>query len=403
VRPRARLRLLSACIVLVTLSIACAVAYAVLRGELRGQVDDQLREQAELVQRLPAPPLLDAPLRLRIPELPARVGAGAGYVQLLAPDGRVVRADRAADLVVPVTGADLAVAAGEPPALRDQRVDGVPLRTATVALPGDARVQLSRSLASVETTLGSLRWVLAALVAAGTGLAVLAGDRLGRRYGLTLAALEDAQRAQRQLVADASHELRTPVTSLRTNAELLRDHAGSLDDGARAAITADVVAQAEELGLLVGDVIELARGDAAEPERHEVALDALAAEAVARARRHAPHVRFSLEAEPVVVDAAPERLARAVNNLLDNAAQHSPAGGEVEVRVAGRELTVRDHGDGIPPEALPHVFDRFFRATTARPGSGLGLAIVKQVADQHGWEVALEPAPGGGTLARLRC
>jgi two-component system sensor histidine kinase MprB len=88
---------------------------------------------------------------------------------------------------------------------------------------------------------------------------------------------------------------------------------------------------------------------------------------------------------------------------LDNAAKHSPDGGAVEIVLGGGVLTVRDHGPGIDPADLPHVFDRFHRGANARgrPGSGLGLAIVRQVAEAHGGTVALERAPGGGTLARL--
>jgi len=93
-----------------------------------------------------------------------------------------------------------------------------------------------------------------------------------------------------------------------------------------------------------------------------------------------------------------------VTNLLDNAGKWSPAGGTVEVSVTDGEVNVRDHGPGVAPEDAPHVFDRFWRASSARgmPGSGLGLSIVKDVAEKHGGTVTLEPAPGGGAHFRLR-
>ena len=224
--------------------------------------------------------------------------------------------------------------------------------------------------------------------------------RLAAGFNRMLDRLQAAQAAQRRLVADASHELRTPVTSLRTNAELLRDV--DLDDADRRAIAGDVVEQAEELTRLVGDVIELARDEAREPAPEAVRLDELAAEALERARRHAPGLTWALEAEPVVVDGAPERLARAVNNLLDNAAStRRRARGS---RCARRgELTCATTARASRRRTSRTSSSASTAARPARaPGSGLGLAIVKQVADAHGAEVALEPAPGGGTLARLR-
>jgi two-component system sensor histidine kinase MprB len=218
-----------------------------------------------------------------------------------------------------------------------------------------------------------------------------------------LEALDDSQRAQRQLVADASHELRTPLTSLRTNLEVLgtgRD----LPAADRERLRRDLVAQLEELGELVGDLVELARdgelaGDPAEPLR----LDELVGAAVERARRHAPQVAFDVDMEPCVVTGERGRLDRAVANLLDNAAKWSPPGATVEVRLRDGELTVRDHGPGIAEQDLPYVFDRFYRATAARgrAGSGLGLAIVRQVAELHAGTVSAESAPGGGALLRL--
>jgi two-component system sensor histidine kinase MprB len=136
----------------------------------------------------------------------------------------------------------------------------------------------------------------------------------------------------------------------------------------------------------------------------DVRLDHLVAAAVQRARRHAPSVTFATELEPALVQGVPARLDRAVANLLDNAAKWSPEGATVDVRLHDGELTVRDRGPGIPADERAHVFDRFFRAATARgrPGSGLGLAIVRQVAEGHGGTVAAEAADGGGAVLRLR-
>ena len=127
-------------------------------------------------------------------------------------------------------------------------------------------------------------------------------------------------------------------------------------------------------------------------------------EAVERARRHAPHVRFEVDLERTLVNGVPSRLDRAVNNLLDNAVKFAGDEEPIEVRLHDGELEIRDHGPGIDAEDMPHVFDRFFRGarSRARPGSGLGLAIVRQVAELHAGSVSVAAAPGGGTVVRLR-
>jgi two-component system sensor histidine kinase MprB len=192
------------------------------------------------------------------------------------------------------------------------------------------------------------------------------------------------------------------VTSLRTNIEVLLQ-GGELDPEDRRRLLSDVVEQSEELSALVADLIELARGDQPGPETEYVRLDRIAAECVARARRNAPGIQFEPLLEPVVLDGVPERLGRAINNLLDNASRHSPSGGVVEVTVDMNGVSVRDHGSGVPREDQPYVFDRFFRGSGSRgrQGSGLGLAIVRQVAEQHGGTVAVANAPAGGAVFTL--
>jgi two-component system sensor histidine kinase MprB len=300
---------------------------------------------------------------------------------------------------------------------------------------------MARSLEPANDTLGRLRLVLGALCILGTGFAAAVGrlfsrtvvkpvtdlteaaehisatedlgrridasgddevGRMAKRFNTMLDTLAVSMRAQRQLVADASHELRTPITSLRTNIEVLLE-SPDLREPERTALLSEVREQAEELGLLITDVIELARGDEPLSSVEDVGLDALVAEAVERARRHRPSVTFETDLAPTVVEGMPDRLGRAINNLLDNAAKYSPPGGTVEIVVRDGEIAVRDHGPGVAPEDRPFIFDRFRRGANAdAPGSGLGLAIVRQVAEAHGGHVTVEDAPGGGALFRLR-
>jgi two-component system sensor histidine kinase MprB len=304
-------------------------------------------------------------------------------------------------------------------------------------------IQTALPLTQVDRTLGKLRWALSLLTLAGIALAVVLsrlatrtavrpvaqltataehvastrdlsqrivaqGDdelsRLARAFNTMLEALQRSQFAQRRLVADASHELRTPLTSLRTNMEVLA-RGGPPEEADRDRLRNDVVVQIEELTELVGDLVELARDDEPHPAPAEdVRFDELVAGAIERARRHAPRARFEAELEPTLVHGVPARLDRAVANLLDNAAKWSPPGAAVEVRVRDGELTVRDHGPGIPEQERALVFERFYRTTDARgrPGSGLGLAIVRQVAEGHGGSVCAEAADGGGALLRMR-
>jgi two-component system sensor histidine kinase MprB len=412
---RRRVTLMSALVVGATLVLASVICFLVMRGELRGQIDDSLREQGRQTARIPPNAGNPNDFPQRVPQPQRRTGTPQGYVQFVSPSGVVRRPFRTVDGTeprLPVTGTVRALARSQTSAtvLQDAHADGVHVRMLTVALPGRGAVQLARSLASVDRALNRLKIVLALLTVFGTAFAALAARVFSRpvaaptehELAQSQGALADSLAAQRQLVADASHELRTPVTSVRTNAEMLRD-AAHVGDEDRRLIAGEVVEQAEELTALIGDLIDLARGDVPDPAVEDVRLDALAYESVQRARRHAPALDFQLDAEPCVVEGAPERLARAINNLLDNAAKHSPAGAVVEVVLRDGVLTVRDHGPGIDPEDLPHVFDRFHRGANARgrPGSGLGLAIVRQVAEAHGGGVALERAPGGGTLARL--
>jgi two-component system, OmpR family, sensor histidine kinase MprB len=380
--------------------------------------------------------------------LPPQPNQVRGYQQLIDPHGHVLF--RSANVTLPVDPRTraLATAAG-PRFFHDASVNGIHLRILAEHVAPMRAVQLAQPLTEVDKLLAHLRLILALLDIGGIALAALLGrlvagaavlplkrltqatehvaltqdlsgriepvgeDEIGRlatSFNAMLDALERSMNAldasvhaQRALVADASHELRTPVTSLRTNIEILQQ-AEDMDSGERARLLNDVVEQIEELTLLMNDLIDLARGEEPRADAEDLRLDLVIGEVVNRARKRAPSTSLHVQLEPTVVVGVPARLQRAINNLIDNAVKYSPPGEPVEVALRDQELTVRDHGPGIATEDLPHVFDRFYRGAEARgrPGSGLGLAIVRQVAAQHGGSVAAEPAPGGGTLMRLR-
>jgi two-component system, OmpR family, sensor histidine kinase MprB len=229
--------------------------------------------------------------------------------------------------------------------------------------------------------------------------------RLRRTFNRLLEALESSRRAQSQLVVDASHELRTPLTSLRTNLEVIR-RVDELSESDRSVLIDDVLVQLGELTDLVGDLAELARGDQLPIRQEPLRLDLLVRDAVTIATTHGrtQGVTFDLVTEECWVEADGDRLSRAVGNLLDNARKWSPPGEVVSVLCRAGTVVVRDHGPGIAPQDLPHVFDRFYRAPSARglPGSGLGLAIVAQVVKAEGGTVRAEVDPGGGTRISLQ-
>lgn len=224
--------------------------------------------------------------------------------------------------------------------------------------------------------------------------------RLAMAFNAMLTALSASQARQRQLVVDAGHELRTPLTSLRTNLDLLAqaDTSAKLSAESRKELLADVRGQIAEMTTLIGDLTELAREDPSVPAVEPVELAAVVGQAVTRVRRRTSTVEFVVRTEPWWVTGDAAALERAITNLLDNAVKWSPEGTRVTVELTGGTVMVADQGDGLAPEDLPHVFDRFYRSAESRgmPGSGLGLSIVKAVADRHGGEVRAGNAADGG-------
>jgi two-component system sensor histidine kinase MprB len=365
-----------------------------------------------------------------------------GYAQFVSANGQVSHSNSGGTAgVLPVTKRTLEVADGlGKSSYADATVAGLHIRELTTPAFGGA-IQAALPLDGVDHTLSELELVLALVCLGGIALAAVLGvlvaraalkpvaaltttaervsvtgdlseridavgdDEIGRlaaSFNRMLSALEAGSEARRQLVADASHELRTPLASLLINVELLAED-GGLAGNERERLLADVSQQIRELTVLVGDLIDLARQEPTTGDASEVRLDELVQDAVARAARYAPDQRIELDSEPCTVRGVGARIERAVNNLLDNAVKWNPPGHPIEVTVRDGTVSVRDHGPGIDPADLPHVFDRFYRAAAARglPGAGLGLAIVRQVAEAHGGSIEAANAPGGGAILQL--
>ncbi len=240
-------------------------------------------------------------------------------------------------------------------------------------------------------------------------------NRMADQAAQREAALVEADRARRQLLADVTHELRTPLTAIRgyTETLALEQYAPAHPDGRRFVHIVDV--EAQRLERLVNDLLDLARLDAGGGalDRAPVSIAALFARVRDRHERQAAADGISLDTrvadglDTVTGDA--RRLEQVVQNLTANALRHTPRGGHVSL-AAAREgdtvvLRVRDTGEGIPAEHLPHVFDRFYKADPARTdagGTGLGLSIVKAIVERHGGAVDVSSTPGAETVFRVR-
>jgi two-component system sensor histidine kinase BaeS len=233
-------------------------------------------------------------------------------------------------------------------------------------------------------------------------------DELDRRT----TALKSATEARKQLLADVSHELMTPLTAIRGYLETLQMTELQLDDDARRRYLGIVSAEAERLEQITGDLLDLARFEAGGGTLTMTPVDVTALftrvterhERLAEEKSVRLFVTVGRDAEAVTGDAG--RLEQVFQNLAANALRHTPSGGEVELRSERRDdgvvLLVRDTGEGIAPEHLDHVFDRFYKADEARGadgrGSGLGLSIAKAIIERHGGRITVRSDPGRETV-----
>jgi two-component system, OmpR family, sensor histidine kinase MprB len=412
-------------------------AYVAVSDRLEGSVDDSLTARAAEVTKAAS----GSPTGRNGPDTdddrdsaftrptncpPAGFLQPAAAAQLVSASGTTTVCIEGG-VVIPVAHDDREIAKGERETyLRTVVISGKHYRVITVPQTGGSALQIARGLGEVDDVLSSMRRWLLAIGGIGVAAAVLLGwvlarrtvrpveelrataekiaatqdlavavpvggpseiASLGRSFTTMVDALGASRDEQQRLVSDASHELRTPLTSLRTNAELL-GRADELTPAQHARVVEGIGLEVDELTHLVSELVELATDRSAEVEPIEtVGLDTLAADVVERARRRTERDITLSVTDPVPVAVAPQSIARAISNLVDNACKYSQ--GPVEVVVTGTRVEVRDRGPGIAVEDRAHVFDRFYRSVTARtaPGSGLGLAIVQQAVQRHGGTV----------------
>jgi signal transduction histidine kinase len=434
VRPtslRARLVLASAGAILLAVAVLGVAAGWIVHHELRGTLDRTLRQRAEDVARLSvsAPAVLTRPGALEAP-----VRGRQMAVEVLDAQGRILARSLALGAqLLPTDAVTRAAVRSGRSGFEDVELSGRPLRlyAAPIARAGGPAAGGAVIVAADTSDIGhTTRHLALLLVLSGLAAAALAGAAaalltrrglrpLGRlsaaareieRTGdpalrlpppdardeladLTdvlnrmLAALQRAREGERRFLADASHELRTPVTALLGNVEYAARH------GADADVLADLREDATRLARLVDDLLVLEREQAATPAAQPVALDELVREIAAEEER----VELD-EVAPATVTGDADALRRAVANLVENAVVHGPPGGPVtvSVRVSGgrARVVVSDTGPGPSPAERERLFERFWRGDGAagRPGSGLGLAIVASIAARHGGSVDVEGA-----------
>ena len=274
----------------------------------------------------------------------------------------------------------------------------------------DVLAQIGRSTEPEHSALSQLRTVLLMVFGGSVIPAGFAGFILS---GRVLRPIKAAMDSQQTFIADASHELRTPVAVVRTNAELLQRHIASqaADFPARdTSAVDDILSESERLGKMVDQMLTLAQADAGGSalSRSALAFDELTGE-VGRSMKALADARgVNLQTRTngaVELHGDRDRLRELLVILLDNAIKYTETGGSVDVSVHRTHkratLEVTDTGRGIPPESLPHIFDRFYRIDKARSrdsgGTGLGLAIARQIVDAHGGTIRMESDLGKGT------
>lgn len=451
---RARLALIYTGLLAVALAAFGSGVFLVLRAQLEASFDAALHANAEHAGGAFAQDIDASGVFSPSPRLIDQFASTGGRVVVLDRTG-VVLADSAGSgaTPLPVSADDLAAADRHEHLTREIALPVDVLRMTiepVIAQDGaqvgyvawaDSTLPLRDLLASVGTSLllgGALIVLLAlagGLVLARRALAPVAevtdtaraislsgdfaarveagrpGDEVSElaiAFNEMLAALEQNHQALQRFLGDASHQLRTPLTTIRANLDLARRPGVPAED--RRAILADARDEAARMARLVADLLSLARAESgARLEVEPVELDAVVVDSVRRQAQAASHVRMAVDVVPAIVDGDRDRLADVVGILLDNAARYTPEGGSVHAGLsleAGNAVVrVSDTGIGLSDDDRHRVFERLYRGPQARAlrpsGTGLGLAIARWIVESHGGTIQLANRDGGGTVATV--
>jgi signal transduction histidine kinase len=452
---RLRLALLNAIVLAGAILALGMLTYALEARSLLDDLDESLHTQAgNLTTVYQARATLPPRTRERVIPQPSVFSGPTFLVQVLGTDGSVLERSAAlAGSTLPVKEQTLLRAGEGAEVFESVLLDRQQMRVFTTAMVSDEEflgyLQVARplqppldALATLRTTLlgaGAMLLVVSMFVAwllAGYSLrpigritqaarAVALSGRLDSRltpvatrdelarlvetFNAMMDRLEGAFTAQRRFVADASHELRTPLTTIRGNLELLR-RSGAVRDPEMGDALEDVIGETERMARLVQGLLALARADAGQKlELQPIQLDELAHSVYREVQLLAGGVAIRLSrVDPVEVIGDADALKQLLLILAENGVKYTPPGGAVTLSVVYDQsdvvLSVQDTGPGIPPDVKPHIFERFYRAPTARSqgGTGLGLAIAQWIASEHGVQIVAESEPGSGTTFSVR-
>src|SRR6266571_7798366 len=400
--------------VLVVVLIACGVVvYLTTRSVMYDRVDHDLEDRARsdlaLFQGGPHGEPDRGP-----PGSGSEFDPGGYFYAISDTDGQILKGSAYLDTQALASSTTLVKAMDNGDTFADTKSSkGEPQRIYAFAVTVNGTpgvVQIGRSTEPEEAALSQLRIVLLAVLAVSIVPAVGGGFLLS---GRALRPIKAAMDSQRTFIADASHELRTPIAVVHTNAELLKRHLTAQTAGnssTDAVALEDILSESGRLGRMVDQMLTLAQADTGERQLmvSDIRLDDVVESATRAMQPLALDKGIALRAElngPISVRGDGDRLLELLIILLDNAIKYSDAGGSVSVALAERQhravIEVADQGRGVPAESVPHLFERFYRVDKARTresgGAGLGLAIARHIAETHDGSIDIWSEAGKGT------